>query len=98
MLQNDLSMTENYPAAIPCSNPGTVPQIWDSERKVKLNIAPTGTTLVAASSSSSLENLTHHTFSAEQKIYGPLQVKSSVTDPGQPTSSKSITAGFKLNW
>jgi hypothetical protein len=97
-LQNDLSMTENYPAAITGSAPGTSPKIWDSERRVKLDIATTGTTLAAASSSSSLDNLTHHTLSAEQKIYGPLQVKTSVADPGQPTSSKSITAGFKLNW
>jgi hypothetical protein len=42
--------------------------------------------------------VTHNTFSAEQKLYGPLQVTTTVTDFGQMTSSKSITAGFKLHW
>jgi hypothetical protein len=36
--------------------------------------------------------------SAEQKLYGPLHVTTAVTDLGQTTSNKSITAGFKLNW
>jgi peroxiredoxin Q/BCP len=42
--------------------------------------------------------VTHNTFSAEQKLYGPLQVTTAISDFGQPTSSKSITAGFKLHW
>jgi hypothetical protein len=93
-LQNGLSVTENYPVT-----PAGAPlQVWGSERKVKLNIVPTGTTLAAASSNSSTKNLTHHTLSAEQKIYGPLNVTTSMTDPGQQTASKSVTAGFKLNW
>ena len=36
--------------------------------------------------------------SAEQKLYGPLQVTTAVTDFGQTSSSKSISAGFKLHW
>jgi len=42
--------------------------------------------------------VTHNTFSADQKLYGPLHVTTAVTDVGQTTSSKSISAGFKLNW
>ncbi|MBV9556758.1 MAG: hypothetical protein JO254_06730 [Pseudolabrys sp.] len=93
-LQNDLAMTETLPPT-PAA-PAT--QIWDSTRKVKLNIAPTGTTFAAAASNSSVDDVTHHTLSAEQKIYGGFNVTTSVTDPGQPTSSKSVKAGFKMNW
>ncbi len=92
-LQNDLAVTETLP-----SMPGPSTQVWDSARKVKINIAPTGTTFAAAATSSSADDVTHHTLSAEQKIYGGLNVTTSVTDPGQPTSSKSLKAGFKMNW
>ena len=93
-LQNDLAVTEMLPP-----NPSSpASQVWDSTRKVKLNIAPTGTTFAAAASNSSLDEVTHHTLSAEQKIYGGFNVTTAVTDPGQPTSSKSLKAGFKMNW
>ena len=42
--------------------------------------------------------VTHNTLSADQKLFGPLHVTTAVTDVGQPSESKSITAGFKLNW
>jgi hypothetical protein len=74
------------------------PQIFGNERAVKFNILPTGTTLGAGVASASNDPVTHNTFSAEQKLYGPLQVTTAVTDFGQTTSSKSITAGFKFHW
>ncbi len=42
--------------------------------------------------------VTHNTLSADQKLYGPLHVTTAVTDFGQPTVNKRITAGLKLNW
>ncbi|MGB8747649.1 MAG: hypothetical protein WCD54_17005 [Pseudolabrys sp.] len=48
--------------------------------------------------SASNDPVTHNTLSAEQKLYGPLQVTTAVTDFGQTSSSKSISAGFKLHW
>jgi hypothetical protein len=48
--------------------------------------------------SASNDPVTHNTLSAEQKLYGPLQVTTAVTDFGQTTSSKSIGAGFELHW
>ncbi len=36
--------------------------------------------------------------SAEQKLYGPLQVTTAVRMWARPLSGKSISAGFKLNW
>ncbi|MFY9880600.1 MAG: hypothetical protein WAK39_14545 [Pseudolabrys sp.] len=44
--------------------------------------------------SASNDPVTHNTLSAEQKLYGPLQVTTAVTDFGQTSSSKSIS-GFQ---
>ena len=73
-------------------------QAWTNQRDVKFNILSTGTTLSAGLASASTDPVRHNTFSADQKVYGPLHVTTSVTDMGQATVNKSITAAFKLNW
>jgi hypothetical protein len=73
-------------------------QYWGNEKAAKFDILPTGTTLGAGLVTASNDPITHNTLSAEQKVYGPLHVTTAVTDVGQTTSSKSITAGLKLNW
>ena len=83
--------------AAPVSGPPT-PQIWGSEKTVKFNLLTTGTTLGAGIATASNDPVTHNTFSADQKVYGPLHVTTAVTDLGQPTASKSLSAAFKLNW
>jgi hypothetical protein len=108
-LQDTYSVTETLgqrstgPSDIPLmtqpSAPvGATPQVFGNERSVKFNILPTGTTLGAGVVTASNDPVTHNTISAEQKLYGPLQVTTAVTDFGQATSNKSITAGFKLHW
>ena len=84
-------------AALP-PTPAAPTQIWGNEQKLKFDVLPTGTSLSAGVVTSSVDPVTHNTFSADQKVYGPLHVTTSVNDVGEPTSSKSITAGFKLNW
>jgi hypothetical protein len=101
-------MTESFsessgPADLPLMTlpqPGVLaaPQVFGNEKSVKFNILPTGTTLGAGVATASNDPVTHNTLSAEQKLYGPLQVTTAVTDVGQTTTNKSITAGFKLNW
>jgi len=82
----------------PSASTPITPQVFGNERAVKFNILPTGTTLGAGLTTASNDPVTHNTISAEQKLYGPLQVTTAVTDFGQTTSNKSITAGFKLHW
>ncbi len=77
--------------------PGS-PQVFGNEKAVRFNILPTGTTFGAGVTTASNDPVTHNTLSAEQKLYGALQVTTAVTDFGQATSNKSITAGFKLHW
>jgi len=84
--------------ALPSASTPTTPQVFGNERAVKFNILPTGTTVGAGVTTASNDPVTHNTISAEQKLYGPLQVTTAVTDFGQTTSSKSISAGFKLHW
>ncbi len=84
--------------ALPSGATSATSQVYGNEKAVKFNILPTGTTLGAGVATASNDPVTHNTLSAEQKLYGPLQVTTAITDFGQPTSSKSITAGFKLHW
>jgi hypothetical protein len=108
-LQNTYSVTENFAAsgspapadiplmAAPVGGPPS-PQTWGNEKLVKFNLLTTGTTLGAGITTASNDPVTHNTFSADQKVYGPLHVTTAVTDLGQPTVSKSLSAAFKLNW
>ncbi len=108
-LQNSFSLTETFgePQAgadipltalpAPASAPWT-PQVWGNEKTAKFDVLTSGTSLAASLASSTSDPVTHRSFKAEQKLYGPLHVTTAMNDPGQPTASKSITAGFKLNW
>jgi hypothetical protein len=84
-------------AAVPPATPAPA-QVWGNEQKLKFDVLPTGTSLSAGIATSSLDPVTHHSLSAEQKIYGPLHVTTSVNDIGEATASRSISAGLKLNW
>jgi hypothetical protein len=105
-LQDTYSVTEmrGQPSSdiplmrLPSSAAGTAPQVFGNESALKFNILPTGTTLGAGVTTASNDPVAHSTLSAEQKLYGPLQVTTAVTDFGQAGSNKSITAGFKLHW
>ena len=109
-LQDSYSVTQSVgtPAAAPPAVPlmaapaGTAaaptPQVWGNQKAVKFGVLNTGTTFGADVTTASNDPITHNTFSADQKLYGPLHVTTAVTDFGQPTASKSISAAFKLNW
>ena len=109
-LQDSYSVTQSIgaPAATPSAIPlmaapaGTVatatPQVWGSQKAVKFDVLSTGTSFGAGVTTASNDPNAHNTFSAEQKLYGPLHLSTAVTDFGQSTESKSITARFKLNW
>jgi hypothetical protein len=108
-LQNSYSVTQTIGAPVP--TPSAIPlmaapagtattptQVWGNQKAVKFDVLSTGTTFGAGVATASNDPNAHNTFSAEQKIYGPLQVTTAVTDLGQPSASKSIAARFKLTW
>jgi hypothetical protein len=102
-LQNGVSVTETFAAAEPVSQAasaasGATPRVWGSEQVVKINFINSGTTFSAGTNQATNDPFLHSKFSAQQQIYGPLSVTTAVTDPGQATSAKSITAGVHLKW
>jgi hypothetical protein len=113
-LEDSYSMTESFggtatasapatTASLAAPPPATAPapgleHVYGSSKSVKFTVAPTGTSFGAGWTTASNDPVTHHTLSADQKLIGPLHVTTSVTDVGQPTENKTITAGFKLNW
>ena len=96
-LQDKYSVTQSVQSngATPQSPGGAV---WQADRSVRLNLAPTRTTLSAGVVMSNADNQSHNKLSAEQRLIGPLNVTNSITDPGTAASSKSIAAGFKHTW
>ncbi len=94
-LENSSSVAEALPGGVA---PGSArAQIWDLGNSVKLSL-PNGTTLAAGTSISSADNQRHNSLTAEQKLFGPLSLKSTVTDPGTTGSVKTIGAEFKRTW
>jgi hypothetical protein len=78
--------------------PGAPAKILDTDNSVKFSIRSTGTALSAGALTSSADPATHTRLTAEQNIYGPLNVTGSIYDPGRTTSSTSIGAGLKFDW
>jgi hypothetical protein len=72
--------------------------VWETDRSLRFNLTPTGTTLSAGITSSSNDRQLHNKFSAEQQLAGPLSVTTSITDPTTAASGKSISARFKHTW
>ena len=68
------------------------------DEALRFNIAPSGTTFVAGTSSSSVDDQWRNKLSIEQPLPGSLTVTPSVEDPGTAESKRSITAGFKKVW
>jgi hypothetical protein len=102
-VQGSVAVTELYapvggnPQTIGAS-PITPAKIWDTDNSVKLNIKRTGTAFSVGATTSSIDPLTHSRVTAEQNIYGPLNITGSLNDVGQTTASKSIGAGLKFDW
>ena len=99
-LQGSVAVTELYASlgATPATVPGAPAKILDTDNSVKFSIRSTGTALSAGALTSSIDPSTHTRLTAEQKVYGPLNVTGSIYDPGRTTSSTSIGAGLKFDW
>lgn len=107
-LQSRTSMTETFGRGIatsdiplmvlPSSDGTTTSRVWGQENSARFNILATGTTLGAGVSSSSTDPVTHNSLSAEQKLYGPLSVSTSIYDVGKEGENRSVSARAKFSW
>ncbi len=104
-LQDSYSVTQSLSASLmppTAASPITAApgpsEVFGNQRSVKLDVKSTGTSFGAGFATASNDPVAHRTLSAEQKIYGPLHVTGTVTDLGQPSENRSISAGLKLDW
>ncbi len=95
-LQSRTSLTETLSQAQAAEV--AAPRVWGNENVAKFSILPTGTILAAGIHTTSTDPVTHNSLSAEQKIYGPLGVRTAVTDIGRASENRSVGAHLKLNW
>jgi hypothetical protein len=102
ILRDNYSLTSRHGEAQPLTAAQTASSApnsgWNIDRSLSLNLRSTGTTLSAGRATSSADPQWHNKLSAEQKVFGPLSVTTSITDPGTAASNKSISAGFKHTW
>lgn len=104
-LQNGYSMTQApgtlqaSAAPIPAQPPVYGPShYFSSENTAKLNVLPTGTSLSIGTAMSTTDDKWRRSLGAEQKLFGGISVKGSVSETETGTPDKSISAGFKRNW
>ncbi|MGN6569805.1 MAG: hypothetical protein ACTHLO_00135 [Pseudolabrys sp.] len=109
-LQNSSGVTNSMGAPTASAAPGvplmTLPQaantaapsVWDDQPSVKFDVLSTGTSLSAGLARTSADTVTHNRLAAEQKLYGPLHLSTAVTDVGEATENKSISATIKFGW
>jgi hypothetical protein len=109
-LQNSSGVTNSMGAPAPAAPAGlpmmTLPQasntaatqVWDDQPSVKFDVLSTGTTLSAGLARTSTDPVVHNRIGAEQKVYGPLHLSTAVTDLGETTENKSISATIKFGW
>ncbi len=95
-VENGYAVTRSMPG--PVANPTQPQEFWTNDRTVKFDVRDTGTSFLAGTSTSTVDNVTHQKLGAEQKLFGDFNVKTQVTDFGTTAANKSITAGFKKTW
>jgi len=76
--------------------PGAASSSWTTDQSVRLNIAPSGTTLSAGEVRSSADDQWHQKFSVEQSVFGPLKVTTSVEDAGKAAQADSGLMGKEV--
>jgi len=71
---------------------------YETEQSARLNIADTGTSLVAGQTLSSTDDKWLRKVGAEQKLFDGVSISGSIGETPLGTTSKSLTAGFKRSW
>jgi hypothetical protein len=96
-LQNGGSVTQQGIAAIPGIT-GHQARNTTMDQSARLNIADTGTSLIAGQTLSSTDDKWLRKIGAEQKLFGGVSVSGSIGETLQGMANKSISAGFKRSW
>lgn len=92
------SLASETASAVAPAAAAAAPDSWETNRGMRLKILPTDTAISAGARLSSTEDKWLRTFSAEQKVYGPLSITGSVSETTTGEANKSLTAAFKTRW
>jgi hypothetical protein len=96
-LQNGYNVVQQGVMPVP-GLPGHPARNYETEQSAKLSIADTGTSFIAGQTLSSADDKWLRKISAEQKLFGDVNISGSIGETAQGTSNKSLTAGFKRSW
>ncbi len=96
-LQNGTNMTQHGIAPIPGIT-GRQARNYAMDQSARLNIADTGTSLIAGQTLSSADDKWLRKIGAEQQLFGGVSISGSIGETLQGTANKSIGAGFKRSW
>lgn len=99
-LSNGYGVTQ---ALAPTSGPTSVAaqplsQHWETLGALRVDVLSTATALSADSKLSSTEDKWLRTYSAEQRVLGPLSITGSLSETANGGVDRSIKAGFKKTW
>ncbi len=97
-LSNGYGVTQ---ALAPTPGPPSVAaqsQRWETLGALRVDVLSTATALSADSKLSSTEDKWLRTYSAEQRVLGPLSVTGSLSETANGGVDRSIKAGFKKTW
>jgi hypothetical protein len=94
--QSTLGVTEMRSPTVP--NSDAAARLFSTDNSLQLNVLATGTKFAAGTSTVTGDPFTHKRLSAELRVYGPLNVTGSISDPGQSSSNMSLTAGMNVTW
>jgi hypothetical protein len=73
-------------------------QTWTTDQVVKVKLLPTNTTIAAGAALNSADGHWLRSISAEQQVYGGLNVSSGVSEAADGSFTKKISAGFRHSW
>jgi hypothetical protein len=96
-LQNGYNVTQQGILPVP----GIVARAarsYETEQSARLNIADTGTSLVAGQTLSSTDDKWLRKIGAEQKLFDGVSITGSIGETPLGTTSTSLTAGYKRSW
>jgi len=99
-VKNSYGVTGTLPApqAGTASVGAAMTQSWETRRTLRLDLPQSSTAFSAGEQLSTTDEKWLRSFSAEQKIYGPLSVTGTVSETPDGTLDKVIKAGFKKTW
>lgn len=84
-------------SAIPFAPPGGSQNV-EHGRTVRFDVLSTNTAVSAGTKSSTLDERSLRTFSAEQKVIGPLSITGTISETPTGLLDRALKAGFKKTW